>query len=98
VAVKVMQGSHPGGSAAELESFRQEVRVLSRLQHDRIICLRGACLAPPHICIVEELAEGGSLYDRLHGAKQGHVGHGRRLRYREVTTHTLYNPNFYIRS
>eukprot|EP00884_Botryococcus_braunii_P000534 jgi/Botrbrau1/10481/Bobra.0133s0085.1 len=80
-----MQGSHPGGSATELESFRQEVRVLSRLQHDRIICLRGACLAPPHICIVEELAEGGSLYDRLHGrgTKPG-LAAAQRISYREI--------------
>lgn len=40
--------------------------MLSGLQHERIVCLLGACLAPPHICIVEELAPGGSLYDRLH--------------------------------
>ena len=43
-----------------------QVEVLSGLQHDRIVCLLGACLAPPTICIVEELALGGSLYDSLH--------------------------------
>ncbi|CAL5219257.1 g1053 [Coccomyxa viridis] len=70
VAVKVMLASH-GEHAGELESFRQEVQVLSGLQHERIICLLGACLAPPHICIVEELANAGSLFNHLHGAKPG---------------------------
>jgi len=36
------------------------------LQHERIVCLLGASLAPPHLCLVEELALGGSLYDLLH--------------------------------
>ena len=45
--------------------------MLSGLQHERIICLLGACLAPPHICIVEELANAGSLFNHLHGAKPG---------------------------
>ncbi|KAK9908804.1 hypothetical protein WJX75_003138 [Coccomyxa subellipsoidea] len=65
VAVKVMTATH-SENAAELESFRREVEVLSGLQHDRIVRLLGACLAPPTICIVEELALGGSLYDLLH--------------------------------
>ena len=45
--------------------------MLSGLQHERIICLLGACLAPPHICIVEELANAGSLFSHLHGVKPG---------------------------
>ena len=45
--------------------------MLSGLQHERIICLLGACLAPPHICIVEELANAGSLFNHLHCAKPG---------------------------
>lgn len=36
------------------------------VQHERIVCLLGASLAPPHLCLVEELALGGSLYDLLH--------------------------------
>ena len=64
-----------GDHAGELESFRQEVQVLSGLAHERIICLLGACLAPPHICIVEELANAGSLFNLLHGARPGHSPH-----------------------
>lgn len=74
MAVKVMLAS-AGDHASELESFRQEVQVLSGLAHERIICLLGACLAPPHICIVEELANAGSLFNLLHGARPGHSPH-----------------------
>lgn len=55
----------------EKECMHLQVQVLSGLQHERIICLLGACLAPPHICIVEELANAGSLFNHLHGHKQG---------------------------
>ncbi|GIL45516.1 hypothetical protein Vafri_2729, partial [Volvox africanus] len=44
-----------------MESIRQEVQVLSRLSHPHIVQFYGACLAPPNVCIVEELAAGGSL-------------------------------------
>jgi hypothetical protein len=46
---------------------RQEVSVLSQLKHENIICFYAACTVPPNICIIEELAEGGSLHTRLHG-------------------------------
>ena len=36
------------------------------LDHANIITMHGACMAWPHICIVEELATGGSLHDLLH--------------------------------
>jgi serine/threonine protein kinase len=65
VAVKVMQSQAFADDDGSYESFQQEVKVLSGLQHDRIVCLLGACLVPPHVCLVEELAE-GSLYARLH--------------------------------
>ncbi|KAK9832844.1 hypothetical protein WJX81_006571 [Elliptochloris bilobata] len=66
VAIKVLRAAFPGDAAAELDSFRREVRVLSSLQHARIVGLLGACMAPPHICLVEELVSGGSLFDALH--------------------------------
>ncbi|KAL4443548.1 hypothetical protein ABPG75_011285 [Micractinium tetrahymenae] len=66
VAVKVLQTAC-GSRSRELESFRQEARVLAGLRHPHIVCLLAACTVPPNICIVEELAEGGSLHARLHG-------------------------------
>lgn len=59
-------------------------QVLSGLQHERIICLLGACLAPPHICIVEELANAGSLFNHLHGPKQGAMPGGGGMPYAQV--------------
>jgi hypothetical protein len=120
-----MGGGEEAGSSSA--SLRQEVAVLSRLQHPNIIRLVqlgassswrqlhrcalshdlddtshaitwnfddivasyaphharcrfiGACLVPPHMCIVEELAAGGSLHHRIHGSRRG-GGRGRRAR------------------
>jgi serine/threonine protein kinase len=68
VAVKVLQTAC-ASSSKELASFRQEVSVLSRLRHPNIIAFLAACTVAPDICIIEELAEGGSLHAKLHGAK-----------------------------
>lgn len=68
VAVKVLQTAC-ASSSKELASFRQEVSVLSRLRHPNIIAFLAACTVAPDICIIEELAEGGSLHAKIHGAK-----------------------------
>lgn len=60
------QSCQIGCASHVIDAIADQVEVLSGLQHDRIVCLLGACLAPPTICIVEELALGGSLYDFLH--------------------------------
>ncbi|KAL6761013.1 kinase-like domain-containing protein [Haematococcus lacustris] len=57
-------------SARSLDSLKQEIQVLSRLQHPHIVRFIGACLAPPNVCIVEQLATGGSLYGLLHNRRQ----------------------------
>lgn len=68
VAVKVLQTAC-ASSSKELDSFRQEVAVLSRLRHPNIIAFLAACTVPPDICIIEELAEGGSLHAAIHGTR-----------------------------
>lgn len=75
VAVKVLQTPF-ASSSREMDSFRQEIEVLSRLRHPNIIAFLAACTIPPDICIIEELAEGGSLHSRLHGP----VGSAQRCR------------------
>nr|XP_044613128.1 mitogen-activated protein kinase kinase kinase 7 isoform X3 [Equus asinus] len=45
----------------------EELRQLSRVNHPNIVKLYGACLNP--VCLVMEYAEGGSLYNVLHGAE-----------------------------
>eukprot|EP00890_Picochlorum_soloecismus_P004714 jgi/Picsp_1/5243/NSC_02606-R1_protein len=63
---KVLQTAYTSNSR-EMDSFRQEITVLSRLRHPNIIAFLAACTIPPDICIIEELADGGSLHTRLHG-------------------------------
>lgn len=52
-------------SEAERKAFAVEMRQLSRVSHDNIVKLHGACTANP-FCLVMEFAEGGSLYNVLH--------------------------------
>lgn len=82
VAVKMVPivSTDDGHGDRELESLKSEIEVLSRLQHPNIICFYGACLVPPHICILEELAT-CSLASRLHGD----MGTDMPLKYAEVT-------------
>ena len=63
-----------------------QVRVLSSVKHERIVGLLGACLALPHICIVEELITGGSLFDRLH-CQDSHHSSCQPLPYHQVSMH-----------
>lgn len=44
-----------------------KLRQLSRVSHNNIVALYGACTKKPHVCLVMEYAEGGSLYNVLHG-------------------------------
>ena len=69
VAVKTLRAARLGArpSRGALRAFKREVAVLSRLRHPCVVRLLGACLAPPDLCIVEELVEGGSLHAYLHG-------------------------------
>jgi serine/threonine protein kinase len=65
VAVKVLSLAFHE-EAAHVRSFKKEVDVLSRVNHPHIVKLMGASLAPPDVCIVEELMPNGSLHDALH--------------------------------
>ncbi|RUS78293.1 hypothetical protein EGW08_013957 [Elysia chlorotica] len=54
---------------SEKVAFMQELKQLSRVNHPNIVCLYGACREHP-VCLVMEYAEGGSLYNVLHGSGQ----------------------------
>ncbi len=45
----------------------KEVQVLAALQHPRVVKLLGACLQPPMLALVQDLAV-GSLFELLHGS------------------------------
>lgn len=51
----------------ERKAFEVEIRQLSRVDHENIVRLFGACTKGPKFCLVMEYAEGGSLYNALHG-------------------------------
>lgn len=42
-------------SSGSLRAIKVEIRVLSQLSHPNIVAFKGACMAPPHICILEEV-------------------------------------------
>uniref|UniRef100_A0AAY5F6K3 Mitogen-activated protein kinase kinase kinase 7 n=1 Tax=Electrophorus electricus TaxID=8005 RepID=A0AAY5F6K3_ELEEL len=61
VAIKTIE------SESERTAFVVELRQLSRVNHPNIVKLYGSCNNP--VCLVMEYAEGGSLYNVLHGAE-----------------------------
>ncbi|XP_078030209.1 mitogen-activated protein kinase kinase kinase 7 isoform X1 [Epinephelus lanceolatus] len=61
VAIKTIE------SESERKAFIVELRQLSRVNHHNIVKLYGSCNNP--VCLVMEYAEGGSLYNVLHGAE-----------------------------
>ncbi|CAL1527200.1 unnamed protein product [Lymnaea stagnalis] len=54
---------------SEKKAFMQELKQLSRVNHPNIVRLYGAC-REQKVCLVMEYAEGGSLYNVLHGSGQ----------------------------
>ncbi|XP_049535698.1 mitogen-activated protein kinase kinase kinase 7 [Anopheles darlingi] len=60
VAVKYIE------DISEQHAFITEVSHLSRVAHPNIIELYGACTEMPHVCLVMEYADGGSLHKVLH--------------------------------
>ncbi|XP_046729405.1 mitogen-activated protein kinase kinase kinase 7 isoform X3 [Silurus meridionalis] len=64
VAIKTIE------SESERTAFVVELRQLSRVNHPNIVKLYGSCQNPVSpVCLVMEYAEGGSLYNVLHGAE-----------------------------
>lgn len=66
VAVKKLHVDGALMSTAQMAEFQKEVANLQALRHPRLIRFIGVALEPPVLCIVTELAAGGSLYALLH--------------------------------
>lgn len=67
VAVKQLHlqtGAMP--SKEQIEEFHKEVANLRSLRHPRLINFIGVAFDPPMVCIVTEIATGGSLFSVLH--------------------------------
>lgn len=45
--------------------FLREAQIMLNIKHSNIICVYGVCIGKDPLMIVMELAEGGSLFDRL---------------------------------
>ncbi|XP_055822525.1 probable serine/threonine-protein kinase SIS8 isoform X3 [Solanum dulcamara] len=53
-----------------MEDFCNEISILSRLRHPNVILFLGACTKPPHLSMVTEFMEMGSLYYLIHVSGQ----------------------------
>nr|DAD24908.1 TPA_asm: hypothetical protein HUJ06_026372 [Nelumbo nucifera] len=60
-----------------MEDFCNEISILSRLRHPNVILFLGACTKPPHLSMVTEYMEMGSLYYLIHMS-----GHKKKLSWR----------------
>ena len=53
-----------------VRALRKEIRVHSSLHFDHVVQLYAASTVPPHLCLVIELASGGSLWEYLHSTRE----------------------------
>lgn len=68
VAVKHLLAS--GLPRDSVRALRKEIRLHSSLHFDFVAPLYAACTIPPHLCLVVELAKGGSLRQYLHSTSE----------------------------
>lgn len=64
VAIKKISG------LSHLAEMTKEINALRRLRHPRLVSFIGACIQPPILVVVTEFMSGGSLHDRLFGARR----------------------------
>ena len=77
VAVKCLQLDASEVGPAPARDFEREVAVLARLRHPNVVHVLGLSrLRDGRLALVQELAEGGSLYGRLHPAPEAGGGGG----------------------
>src|SRR5207244_2806309 len=54
-----------------VEEFCQEAEIMRRLRHPSLTLFMGVSLEHPHLCIVTEFVNRGSLFDILHDEQSG---------------------------
>lgn len=60
VAVKILKANL---GEQQLNEFRSEVRIMTKLHHANIVKFMGACSKEPNLCLVTELVVRGNLFD-----------------------------------
>lgn len=53
-----------------IQDFCNEISILSRLRHPNVILFLGACTKPPHLSMITEYMESGSLYYLIHLSRE----------------------------
>ncbi|XP_047331169.1 probable serine/threonine-protein kinase SIS8 [Impatiens glandulifera] len=66
VAIKVFLEQET--TTENIEDFCNEISILSRLRHPNVILFLGACTKPPHLSMITEYSEMGSLYHLIHAS------------------------------
>eukprot|EP00741_Cyanophora_paradoxa_P015083 tig00020848_g14554.t1 len=64
VAIKKLKSESLQGSL--LQDFRAEIAILGKLRHPNILLYLGASTIEPHLAIVTEFMDGGSMHDLVH--------------------------------
>jgi len=67
VAIKKLLSQHM--TKEDMNDFRNEVEMQSKLCHDSVVRFIGACLTPPNLCIVTEFVSRGSVRSVLSNTK-----------------------------
>ncbi|KAL6068396.1 hypothetical protein QOT17_008205 [Balamuthia mandrillaris] len=60
---------------ALIRDFRDEIVLMSKLRHPQVVLFMGACVQPPHLCIVTEWMPRGSLFHVLKEGYDGSLGY-----------------------
>jgi serine/threonine protein kinase len=67
--VAVKKVFNPNVNEELMKEFNNELSMLSKYRHPKIVLLIGAVTVPPTLCIIMEYVKDGTLYDLLHKKK-----------------------------
>jgi serine/threonine protein kinase len=66
IAIKTLKTEVFENKEEALEELQKEVEILNQLRHPNVVLYMGVCLKQPHVCILTEWCERGSLHDLIH--------------------------------
>eukprot|EP00253_Pinus_taeda_P034359 PITA_34359 len=89
IAVKVLSFFSRQG----IHQFQNEVDLLSKVHHKKLVSLLGYCSESQGLMLIYEYMAGGSLRDRLYGLEYLHVGCTPKIIHRDVKTANILLDN-----